>query len=245
MSTIVLLVLIGLVSGSCGEDEDSGLEPTPTTYSIPTTAPATPTTATPTTATPTTAPLEQPAIWPAVDTVFISPDQAAEDFVASVLAVPPRFGEFQAGDSRSGEIEVLAPAETDDDRPPAVRSVLLLRRLGPADSWFVLAAINDNTTITSPESGTQVTPGIVTVTGVGRGFEGLVVVEAFRAGHDGALDQVITQGGSAESPEPYEVNLDLSDAAPGDTVVVVVRGGVGLETDPGEFSAIALKMTNG
>jgi hypothetical protein len=177
--------------------------------------------------------------------VLATPQQAGEDFVASVLGVPPRLGEFQAGDSRSGEIEVLAPAETDDGGPAIVRSVLLLRQLGPSNGWFVLAAVNDHTTIASPASGAAVPPGPVTVTGVGRGFEGLVVVEAFVAGTATALDQVTTQAGSAESSEPFEVELDLGGATPGDTVVVVARGGVGLETDPGEFSAIPLRVTDG
>jgi hypothetical protein len=43
--------------------------------------------------------------------------------------------------------------------------------------------------------------------------------------------------GSMESPG-FEVTLDLSGTQ--DMVMVLVRGGTGLETDPGEFAAIAL-----
>jgi hypothetical protein len=66
-----------------------------------------------------------------------------------------------------------------------------------------------------------------------------VVVCAFEAGDRAVeLDQVITQGGAFETPEPFSVTLDLSAASPGDTIVLLVRGGAGLETDPGEFGAI-------
>jgi len=183
--------------------------------------------------------LEQPAIWPVPGVVFDSPGAAAADFVSKVLGVPPNLGEFQQGDSRSGEIEVLSPDETGGT---AIRSVLLLRQLGPDNGWFVLAAIGDNT-ITSPASGSEVAAGAVEVSGQGRGFEGLLVIEAFAAGDSTGLDQQLTQGGSTEATEPYSVTLDLSGASPGDTVLILVRGGVGLETDPGEFSAIPVTIS--
>ncbi|MGB5758849.1 MAG: hypothetical protein WBM50_18195 [Acidimicrobiales bacterium] len=47
--------------------------------------------------------------------------------------------------------------------------------------------------------------GPVTVEGVGRGFEALVVVEAFKTDDPVALDQVITPGGSMETAEPFSV----------------------------------------
>jgi hypothetical protein len=48
----------------------------------------------------------QPAIWPAADVVFDTPEAAAADFVSTVLRVPPTLGEFQQGDPDSGEIGV-------------------------------------------------------------------------------------------------------------------------------------------
>ena len=170
--------------------------------------------------------------------VFACPEDAAIDFVSKVFGVPPNLGEFQQGDSRSGEIDVLSPAEGGG---VAIRSVLLLRQLGPDDGWFVLAAIGENT-IASPASGSEVAAGPVEVSGEGRGFEGLVVVEAFPAGDATQLDQQLTQGGSTEATEPYSVTIDLSGAASGDTVLILVRGGVGLETDTGDFSAIPVTI---
>jgi hypothetical protein len=120
-----------------------------------------------------------------------------------------------------------------------VRSLLLLRQLGPDDGWFVLAAVNENASITSPASGATVAAGPLTVQGLARGFEANVNVRAFVAGHAAdELDQQITMGGSMETPEPISVTLDLSAAATGDIVTILVRGGTGLETDPGEVGAI-------
>jgi hypothetical protein len=181
--------------------------------------------------------LEQPAIWPAADVVFTTPEAAAEDFVSSALGVPPELGEFQQGDSRSGEIEVFSPGEGDQATPVA-RGLLLLRQLGPESGWFVIAAVNDNASISSPASGAEVAAGSVAVEGAARGFEANVVVRAFVAGDGTPLDEVITQGGAFETPEPFSVSVDLSGASAGDTVMLLVRGGTGLETDPGEFGAI-------
>jgi len=183
--------------------------------------------------------LEQPAIWPAADVVLDSPSAAAADFVTGALAVPATLGEYQAGDSRSGEIEVRFAGEGGGTE--VTRGLLLLRQLGPDNSWFVLAAPNDVVTIATPEQGGRLTPGPVTVQGVARGFEGAVTVTAFVAGDRSAvIDQQHTVAGSMEQPEPYEVTLDLTAAADGDTVAILVQGGTGLETDPGDFAAIAV-----
>ncbi|MGF1596565.1 MAG: Gmad2 immunoglobulin-like domain-containing protein [Acidimicrobiales bacterium] len=256
---VALLLAFALMVGACGDDDgaaddattstdDTGA--TTTTADSSTTADGSSTTTdesttsaadgTTTTAdgSSTTADVDlgQPAIWPDAGTTFATPEEAAEDFVEQVLGVPPTLGEFMQGDSRSGEIEVFSPGEGGSTQ--IARSVLLLRQLGPDDGWFVLGAVNANMTIDSPQSAATVAAGDLAVDGTGRGFEGTVVVEAFVAGDGTAVDQQIAQGGSMEDSEPFSVTLDLSAAQPGDTVMVLIRGGVGLETDPGEFSAI-------
>lgn len=216
---------VSFLLAACGDDT------TDTTASTTTTVEDTTTTSGPVV-------LDQPAIWPAADVVFDTPEAAAEDFVGTVLGVPPALGEFQQGDARSGEIEVLSLGEG-SSATPVVRSLLLLRQLGPDDGWFILAAVNDNETITAPASMSEVAAGPLTVEGVGRGFEANVVVTALVAGDASRqLDQAITQGGALETPEPYSVSLDLSGAAAGDIVTLLVRGGTGLETDPGDFAAL-------
>jgi hypothetical protein len=226
--TVVLAVTCTatLVFSACSDDEAARVDRTTTSTTQP--------------ATTTTAPVgrDQPAIWPAADVVLDTPEEAAREFVAEALGVPPALGEFRQGDSRSGEIDVLSLGEGGSG-PPIVRGTLLLRQLGDHDGWFVIAAVNDNASITAPESAADVAAGPLVVEGRARGFEANVVVTAFEAGDRTVeLDQVVTQGGAFETPEPFEVTLDLADARPGSTVVVLVRGGTGLETDPGDFGAI-------
>ncbi len=185
--------------------------------------------------------LAQPAIWPAADVVFATPEEAAADFVRTVLGVEPLLGEFVGGDSRSGEIEVFSPGEA----APVSRGLLALRMLPPNDGWFVLAAVNPNATINSPEMYAEVPAGPLTVEGVARGHEGTVVITAFLAGDaDTVFDEVITAGGVFETPESYSVALDLTGAEAGDVITLLVRGDTGLENDPGDFGATAVVVAS-
>jgi len=179
----------------------------------------------------------QPAIWPAADVVLTTPEAAANDFLDKIFGEGPVLGEFMAGDSRSGEFEVFATAE--GTPIGEARSVLFVRQLGPDDGWFVLAAASDVATITTPASMATVPAGMLTVEGLGTGFEATIVVSAFVSGQSGSeLDREVTMAGNLGEALPYAVSLDLSAAAPGDVVVLLIRGGTGLGTDPGDFGAI-------
>ncbi len=188
--------------------------------------------------------LEQPAIWPAADVVFATPEEAAADFVREVLISDgePELGEFQQGDARSGEIVVFFPGEG-AGATPTERGLLALRQLGPDDGWFVIAASSDGVTITSPVALARVAAGPLTVEGVGRGFEATLVVSAFPpGGADAEIDSELASGGAFETAEPYSAVLDLSGAEPDDVVVVLVQGDTGLGSDPGEFAAIPVAV---
>jgi hypothetical protein len=218
----LIVVAVLAVLASCGTGSELRVDATATPTAAGATAGASP---------------EQPAVWPSAGVVFGSPEAVAEDFVSQVLGVPPTLGDFRQGDARSGEIDVFSPGEGVDPTP-VFRSTLLLRQLGADDGWFVVGAVNENVSITVPDSGEEIAAGPLTVEGLARGFEANVVVEAFVAGDAALLAQQITTGGALETPEPYIVTLDLSAAAPGQVVALLVRGGTGLGTDPGEFSAI-------
>lgn len=248
------VAVLALTAISCGDSESATTtDPTTTaqtttvqttTASVPTTTASVPTTTVETTTVPTTdAPTTtvvsptQPAIWPAGDIVFATPEAAAGDFVQVVLGVPPLLGDFQAGDSRSGEIEVFSPGEGS----PVSRSVLFLRQLGPSDGWFVIGAANSAINITTPQTGAEITVGPLTVAGLARGFESTVLVRAFVSGRaTPLLDEVITAGGAFATSEPYSVTVDLSGAPVRSVVTLLVRGDTGLSDDPGEFSAIPI-----
>lgn len=257
---LVLPVFVAAVAFvSCGDESSSSTtdgSTAPTTEPA-TTAPATtvpaattePATTAPATTEPATtvAPptttvdgLEQPAIWPAADVVFTTPEAAATDFVEQLLGVPPVLGEFMGGDARSGEIEVYSPGEGGPGSSVA-RSTLLLRQLGPDDGWFVLAAVQPSVSIDTPAQGDTVVAGPIDVAGAARGFEATIIVKAVIAGTTTLLtDPVIAMGGALETPEPYTATVDLGAAPAGSIVTILVRGDTGLETDPGEFSAIAV-----
>lgn len=228
-----------LVTVSCSSESSTDSTTTAPSATAPASSTVAPTTSTPpSTVPPTTGPVvrEQPAIWPAADVVFEDPEVAASDFVAHVLDVPIALGDFAAADARSGEIVVSC-----DLCSGTPRGTLLMRRLGPSDGWFVTAIVNDLTTITSPTQGDAVEPGPITVSGTAIGFEANVSITAFVVG-DAArvLDRVTVLAGTMGEAGPFSVTLDLSAAAPGDVIVLLVRGGVGLETDPGDIAAVAV-----
>lgn len=231
---VIAAVTLGV---SCGGDDTGSVDSMTTTTAV-TTTPETTTTVTATTE---GVVLAQPAIWPAAGVVFATPDEAAAGFVRTVLGVEPLLGEYVGGDSRSGEIEVFSPGET----TRVSRGLLDLRILAPNDGWFVLGASNPNATISSPEVYAEVPAGPLTVEGVARGHEGTVVITAFLAGYaDAVFDQVITSGGVLETPEQYSVTIDLTGAAAGDVITLLVHGDTGLENDPGEFGAIAVVIAD-
>lgn len=250
---VLALVLLAAATAACGDDTAPSTTPvsTPTTVpaSVTTTAPSSSTTSTtpstssstttaPTTSAPaTTIPSDQTvAAWPPTGVRFTTPEAVAADFTARAYPRGAVLGAFRAGDALSGEIEVFASDET--GRPIGVaRSVLLVRELGDR-GWTVLAAVSEGATIESPGAGDEVGP-LVEVSGRARGFEANVNVRAVPIGApDDVLDEEITFGGNLVRLRPYRVDLDVSAAAPGDVLLLVVRGGVGLETDPGDTAVI-------
>ncbi len=231
-SALLTAVLLPLILAGCA----TGLPEPSTSATSPTSTAQTSTPASSSSAASSSATTEQPAVWPAAGTVMATPEQAATDFVTSTIGVTPQLGDFMAGDSRSGEIELTFAGE--NGATPVTRSVLLLRQLGPDDGWFVIAATNPAASITTPAAGATVPPGPLAVSGLGRGFEGTVLVEAFRPGQSEPLDRQIVQAGSMATAEPFTATLDLTGATAGETIAIVVHGGIGHELDPGDLGAI-------
>jgi hypothetical protein len=220
LSSAVLVTAALFVLPACGSGGGSTDTTVPT---VSTTAPAPETPAN--------------ALFPGTGVVYDTPDAAARAFIEEVMGVPARLGAFQAGDALSGEIEMGVEGASAD----AVRGTILLRRTGPAAPWFIIGVVNDHATIASPEAGSTVKAGSITVTGVARGFEGLVHVFAVLADDPGTIvAEARTQAGSMEESLPYSVELDLSGLSAGDRVILVVHGGVGLETDPGDTGALGI-----
>jgi hypothetical protein len=232
LHTVVTFIVMGALVACGGSAPPQATDPT----SGPDTTPAT--TAPITTAPPTSEPVPM-AIWYSTGPEADAPETAAEAAIRDLLGVNAILSEFMAGDSMSGEIEVYSPSEASQ----VVRSLLLLRQLGPQLRWAVLAAINPEIQINAPADGGIYTPGPLTVSGLARGFEGTIIVSAHLVGTDAApIDQQIGAGGSLADAEPFSVVLDLRNTQIGDVIAIVVRGDTGLEEDPGEFSIIAIQI---
>jgi hypothetical protein len=238
---VVPVVVASLVLAGCADDGVDDTLPDLSTTTASTAAPSSTTTAeTSTTAATTSVPTTgRIVLWPATGVRFDTPQAVAADFVAQVLGEGAVLGSYREGDSRSGEIEVYASDE--NGRPlAALRSTLVVRE--EADGWVVVAAVSDGATIETPESASTVT-GVVTVSGRARGFEANVNIRAVTvANPQTVLDETFTMAGNMGGLEPYQVELDLRDANPGDVVLIIVHGGVGLETDPGETAVIAVRV---
>ena len=223
-----LAVAALLLLGACGDDDEGDDEATTTTT---TEAEATTTSTTATTA-PTTASTEAPS-------TDNDPNAAAEVFMLRHFpGSNAALGDFQQGDSQSGEVEVLRPREGGGTANLA--STLLLR-LVDSGEWVVIGAVNPNVTIESPENGGEVPAGPITVSGAGRGFEAAITGRAVDA--DG---QVVAEGfgsgGAQADPLPYEIELDLSGVPTGSELVLIAAGGVGLDQDTGEFSVVRVTV---
>jgi len=86
------------------------------------------------------------ALWPdpAHAVVESSPAEVARSFVEDFVGMAsPAFGEFQQGDTRSGEIPMFLVGEDGRARKDEVLATIALRQLD-GRRWFVIAAFSDD-----------------------------------------------------------------------------------------------------
>ncbi|HRA34873.1 MAG TPA: Gmad2 immunoglobulin-like domain-containing protein, partial [Acidimicrobiales bacterium] len=101
----------------------------------------------------------------------------------------PVYGEFQGGDSRSGEVEVRAQA----DGPV---TTLAVRQMSD-DNWYVLAALTDQIDVTAPAPGTAI-DNPLQVAGQAQAFEGTVRVVVYGRGVAEPLGEGFVTGSGGE-----------------------------------------------
>ncbi len=214
-----LLLASGLVLAACGDDD--GDDPTVGAGSDATTTTAA-------------------AGVTATTTAGGDPLVAGTEFFTVVLGLPnaPSLDGFQQGDANSGEIPVHQALEGGGEGP--VRSTLLLRIVD--GSWQVTGAISDGVVLDAPAAGATVAAGPVEVTGQGRGFEGTLIARAVPVAGGDSLDEQIITAGAAEALEPFTTTLDLSGAAPGDEVFLVVGNESAADGSIGEFAVIRVTV---
>lgn len=194
------------------------LPPASTTAASTTTStPATSTVAATTTAPATTQPATtQPAtgdlanaLWPAAagPVGYTDPTALVHDFAEQFVGMPdPDVGPYQAGDSRSGEIEVRAEAGA------TLATTVFVRQLGPNDLWWVLGAASANITVDTPQP-LDVVASPLPLTGSALAFEGTVTVALWE---DGAAEPLVTTfvtGSGAPPAGPFTGELTFDEPA--------------------------------
>lgn len=194
----------------------------PDTTSPDTTTPDTTTPATtdaPTTEVPPLPDNLRPAIWPwaHTDTRYDDPVDAATSFATDFLGFDePIVGEFMAGDSRSGEVEVRAF----DTGPVTLVSV---RQLTTDDDWWILAATSENITVDEPEYGAEVVSPLI-VSGTVLAFEGTVDVELRADGNGEPIFEGFVTGSGGPEPGPYSESFEFTSPGPlGGALVMLSR----------------------
>lgn len=218
--TAVLLVTGAFLVVGCGSSSDTATD----TGGGTTTAATSTSVGTPVSdAAPTTdgaATNEQPdtAVWPFASspTRYSDPVAAATGFATDFLGfVDPVIGTFQAGDANSGEVAVQA-----SDSGPT--TTVLVRKLAPDNSWWVLGATTPNLQIEVPKALATVTSPL-TISGQSTAFEATINVEV-RA--DGQAEPVVagtTMGGSMGEMRPFSIGQTFSPAPTVSGGAIVVK----------------------
>lgn len=236
---IVVLIAVAaavllLVDGGDDADDSAAttgvpIETTTPADTTPATEPpdTTPATEPPATPAPTEPPATEPpdipvegtssAVWPAAGTAvgFADPIEATTSFATEFLGVlDPVIGEFLAGDSRSGEVELRSTA----DGPV---TLVLLRQLSDDDSWWVLGSEAENITLDEPGAGVVVQSPLALV-GSALAFEGTVDVELWADGLDEPISTGFVTGSGGPEAGPFEGSIEFDDPAVDGGVLVLL-----------------------
>jgi len=145
------------------------------------------------------------AMWPFAGTSlrFSDPVTAASSFAVSYLGfAAPVVGQFQQGDSRSGEVPVRSSATG------AVTTVLV-RQLSDDNSWWVLGAATANIQITTPSLLATVSSP-ATLRGVSTAFEAQFNVELRGDQSLAAIGTTNVMGGSMGQLASFEGQITFT-----------------------------------
>jgi hypothetical protein len=189
---------LSLLAAGCGSKSTTATKPTtpPTNAGSTTTASNAPTSSTTTglSIVPT-----ETAVWPFVagDTRYTDPVKAATDFAVTYLGfVKPVVGPFVAGDSRSGEVEIRG------NKLGTATTTIMVRKLGPDETWWVLGAATTHLQLKSPVWDAPITSP-VTLSGQSTAFEATVNVEVRQDGSLTPIGSGFVMGGSNGTMGPF------------------------------------------
>jgi hypothetical protein len=197
VAALVVAAAVALVAIALVADDDrtqvTGGDATTTLPATNTTERSTTTTLVPDTST---------AVWPwaSGDTRYDDPVDAARGFATDLVGfTAPVMGAFQAGDARSGEVEVRASASG------AVTTVFV-RQLGTDGSWWVLGAASPNIVVEQPGAGSTITSP-VHLAGRSRAFEAQVDVAVLQDGSPVPLGRGYVMGSGDAELRPFAADL--------------------------------------
>lgn len=195
---VALVIAFGVVS--IVTRNDNAPAPATTTTASPTTTIAPSTTSGPATTTSIAAPSESTAVWPYPGgATYSEPVAAAREFATRFLGfVAPVVGAFRAGDARSGEVEVKPVAN-------GPVTTVLLRQLGPDQSWSVLGSATPDIVVDRPSALATVSSPVA-LSGRSTAFEATVSVEVRQTGGV-TLARGIVMGGSNGEMGPFEGSI--------------------------------------
>jgi len=144
------------------------------------------------------------AVWPfaASSTRYSDPVKAATGFAVDYLGfVNPVVGAFMQGDSRSGEVAVKASGT-------GPTTTVIVRQLGPGQTWWVLGASSPNLDLQSPAVlASIVSP--VTLSGRSTAFEATVNIEIRQDGTTTPLATDIVMGGANGQMGPFSKSVSF------------------------------------
>jgi hypothetical protein len=158
--------------------------------------------------TPTTVPDTDPAVWPYPSSTvhYHDPVEAARAFAVDFAGFKdPVLGEFQQGDTRSGEIDIRATKGTD----PLTH--LALRMLGPDSSWYVLFASSTTIELTTPDlDGLSHASSPLPLAGRSQSVGGTVHVQMRQDGSTAAIGSTTVTGGRGFQLEPFSGSVTFT-----------------------------------
>jgi hypothetical protein len=207
---VVAAVLVAVVAWVVLDDDDDEVATTPatdTTTSVPTSTTTTEVAETTLTTSGPGAISDAEAatvVWPDPqgDLRYDDPLSAVAGFAEDLVGFDePVYGEFQQGDSRSGEVEVRALV----DGPV---TTVFARQLSD-DTWWVLGAATADIELDEPTAG-QAIDDPLQLSGRARAFEGTVDVAVFERGDVEPLGEGVVTGSGGPDLGPFsgEVRWD-------------------------------------
>jgi hypothetical protein len=233
----ILAVVVGAFLLSQDDDDPVATDATTTT----TAADETTTTTTASDETTTTAPPFQSVdpdlpVFPDPTTSrrFDDPVALATAFATDLVGMSdPVVGEFEAGDSRSGEVEVRGFAE-------GAPTTVLVRQLED-DSWWVIGATTDSIRLATPEPRSTITSPQELV-GMAYAFEGTVNVRLFVDGTQEPIAETIVTGRGDGVLGDFSGELTYTDPSGATHGVLLLSSAGGEDDAPMEATAIRVQL---